>query len=148
MSNIKEPLDLIIKKSRKHLTKEEIAIRKNSEIKVESKKVVIPAFLPAKFHKQFEKLATQLLEIGIFTNLDTDLLARYFISRENYVKFTARLRTELSRKKIDMNLVKDTQLMQDKAFRQVRDCANDLGLSITSRAKLAVPKLDDDDVEL
>lgn len=148
MSNIKEPVDLIIKKARKHLTKEEIAIRKNEEIKVASKKVSIPVFLPAKFHEQFESLSKQLLDIGIFTNLDSDLLARYFIARENYVKFTARLRTELSRKKVDVALTKDIQIMQDKAFRQVRDCANDLGLSITSRVRLAVPKTDDDDVEL
>ncbi len=145
MSNIKEPIDLIMQKGRKNLTLEEIAIRKNQELKIDSKNISRPAFLPAKFHKQYDELSKRLQELKIFTDLDEDLLARYFVSKENYVKFSAKIRTEMSRKEIDYTLVKDLQIMQDKAFRQIRDCANDLGLSITSRAKLVLPPNDPDD---
>lgn len=148
MANTKEPIDLIMQKGRKNLTLEEIAVRKNQELKVESKKVSRPAFLPSKFYPQYDALSQRLLDLKIFTDLDEDLLGRYFVSKENYVKFSAKLRTELARKEPDYALIKDVQLMQDKAFKQVRDCANDLGLSITSRAKLVLPPSNETDDEL
>ena len=56
--------------------------------------------------------------------------------------------TEFDRKKVDFSLIKDIQNSQDKAFKQMRACANDLGLSLSSRCKLVVPDDDPNEYEL
>jgi P27 family predicted phage terminase small subunit len=49
----------------------------------------------------------------------------------------------------DYDQLSKIQSLQDRAFRQCRQCARDLGLTVSSRCKLVVPQpLDDDDDEL
>lgn len=139
MPNVREPVEVIMKKGRKNLTKEEIATRMSQELKVESESISIPEFLPSKFKEQFLAMAERLQKVYNFTDLDTDLLARYFIAKDFYNRYNKKLRTEFDRKKVDFSLIKDIQNSQDKAFRQMRACANDLGLSLSSRCKLVVP---------
>ncbi|MED2005424.1 P27 family phage terminase small subunit [Brevibacillus laterosporus] len=47
--------------------------------------------------KEFKKIASELLYIGIMTNLDVDALARFLYARKMYIKVTdALLETELT----------------------------------------------------
>jgi len=146
--NVREPIEVIMKKGKKNLTKEEIATRMNQELKVDSESISIPEFLPSKFKKQFLAMSERLQKVYNFTDLDTDLLARYFIAKDFYNRYNKKLRTEFDRKKVDFSLIKDIQNSQDKAFKQMRACANDLGLSLSSRCKLVVPDDDPNEYEL
>lgn len=145
---MREPIEVIMKKGKKNLTKEEIATRMNQELKVDSESISIPEFLPSKFKKQFLAMSERLQKVYNFTDLDTDLLARYFIAKDFYNRYNKKLRTEFDRKKVDFSLIKDIQNSQDKAFKQMRACANDLGLSLSSRCKLVVPDDDPNEYEL
>lgn len=143
----KEPIDLLLSKGKSHLTKKEIADRKDEEIKVPFKDVNPPAYLTSKQKEKFTDIARKLLAIGIITELDTDCLAMYVMSHELYLSYT-KLMLKLTQIH-DIDGLKEIQTMQDKAFRQAQTSARDLGLTITSRCKLVVPSpQEDDDDEL
>lgn len=144
----KEPINLIIAKGNKHLTKQEIEERQNAEIQVNHTDIKIPDYLDEKEKDEFNKIAEILLEIGIMTELDEDCLAHYLIANTNYKKYTKMLRN--LEKKIDKvksknekkEILEDIDLYliyQDRALKQCRACASDLGLSISSRCKLVMP---------
>ncbi|MCR8983528.1 phage terminase small subunit P27 family [Brevibacillus laterosporus] len=159
MARPRQPVDLLLYKGKKNLTKAEIEQRKAQEIKAANDKVKPPNYLPKDLKKEFKKIASELLQIGIMTNLDVDALARFLYARKMYIKVTdALLETELTvqRKQaihdgdgavIDMNeweeanaAYSDLLINQDKLFKQCRSAASDLGLTIASRCKLVIPK--------
>lgn len=137
MARPRQPIELVKAKGKKHLTKAEIDERERTEIKVDLKNISIPEYLPKKLKKEFEDIASKLLAIGIMTELDEDCLARYLLSKQNYLLYTNLLDKAISKS----NLLEMEKLttMQDKAFKQCRSCANDLGLTIGARCKLVVP---------
>ena len=116
-----------------------------------------PSFLPKSFHKEFYEISDKLKAIGIMTELDTVCLAQYLIAKQNYISYTAMLLKVIKRNAspdkqylTEDEVVENTkiQMLQDRALRQCQSCARDLGLTITSRCKIAVPKPPDDDDEL
>ena len=144
----RQPIDLLIEKGKKHLTKEEIEYRRNTEVNVEAKDVKPPTYLSKKQKQEFNKIAKILVESVMMSELDEDCLARYLIAQTNYVQYTNELRKlnkkllELKRADIKRKTMQeiDTYLIyQDRALKQCRACANDLGLSISSRCKLVMP---------
>jgi P27 family predicted phage terminase small subunit len=143
----KEPIDLLLSKGKSHLTKKEIADRKEEEIKVPFKDVEPPVYLTEEQKEKFTDIADKLLAIGIMTELDVDCLAMYVLSHSLYLSYTDVMMNCIKNDNIDG--LKDIQIMQDKAFRQAQTSARDLGLTITSRCKLVVPPpQEDDDDEL
>jgi len=149
----REPIDLIIAKGKKHLTKEEIAERKNSEINIDDyKNVKAPSYLSKKQKNEFTEIATKLVDIGIMSELDEDCLARYLIAKDNYLKFTKLLNSAMKNKtskkyKEDAEMQRILSLdieayliQQDRAFKQCNTCADKLGLTISSRCRLQVPQ--------
>lgn len=134
----RQPIELLEAKGKKHLTKAEIELRKKTELKVDLKDVVVPNYLTAKLKKEFEEIAAKLLEIGIMTELDEDCLARYLLSKQSYLKYTSMLNKATQQNKIIE--MEKLMTMQDKAFKQCRASANDLGLTIASRCKLVMPE--------
>lgn len=147
--NQKQPIDLIIAKGKKHLTKAEIEERRNTEIHTDYINVKPPSYLDEKQKEEFYKIAKILLDIGIITELDEDCLAHYLISNSNYIDYTktlnklnAKLKNakKLEKKKEYMSQIDLYLTYQDRALKQCRACANDLGLSISSRAKLVMPQ--------
>ena len=133
----RQPVEVIVAKGKKHLSKAEIEARKNSELKVDLKNIEIPDYLPPSLKTEFEEIAKQLLDIGIMTELDEDCLARYLLSKQSYLQYTSMLAKATK----NNNIVEMEKLMsmQDKAFKQCRATANDLGLTIASRCKLVMP---------
>lgn len=138
MSGQRQPIDLIIAKGKKHLTKEEIKKRKDTEIKTNSDKIIPPKYLNKEQKKKFKKISKELINIGIISNLDCDCLARYLISETMYLLMCEKLNDPDVQDDI-FELDKIANL-QDKFFKQCRSIASDLGLSITSRCKIVVPK--------
>lgn len=149
----REPIDLILAKGKKHLTKEEIENRRNSEIDVSNyKDVKAPSYLSKKQKEEFAEIATKLVDIGIMSELDEDCLARYLIAKDNYLKFTKLLNTAIKNKaskqykdNADMQRILSSDIEaylihQDRAFKQCNSCADKMGLTITSRCRLQVPQ--------
>lgn len=159
MARPRQPIDLIVYKGNKNLTKKEIEERKSQEIKAPSNKVKAPTYLPKDLRRKFKKISDELVEIGIMSNLDCDALARYLLSEKMYWQVTEILLDTLPTKKEtsiksnqDDNAFESTEniisndvytsllINQDKLFKQCRQAASDLGLTITSRCKLVMPK--------
>lgn len=150
----KEPIDLIIAKGKKHLTKAEIKKRREQEIHVNANDIMPPDYLNEKQQKEFIRIANILLDIGIMSELDEESLAHYLIANTNYILYTKKVNNlnkrlelvsedDLTEQDLIMELLEPLLKQQDKALSQSRACANDMGLTISSRCKLVVPKPQD-----
>ena len=148
MARPREPVDLIKAKGKTHLTQAEYENRKEQELDVPFTNIRHPDYLTGEKNiEKFNYYADMLLNIGIFTELDTDCLARYIMAEQLYLQYTNLLIKLI--KKQDTSEMGKVQTLQDKAFRQCQSCARDLGLTITSRARLVVPTpTGDEDDEL
>lgn len=145
MPRNKEPVALLIAKGKTHLTKADIERRRAEELHVPFTDVEPPAYLTGdKARDEFMGYASKLVYLGIFTELDVDCLARYIMSKNLYLQYTAELSKMIMRHE-DSKVLKDYQSMQDKAFRQCHSCASALGLTVTSRCKLTIPQVDDEE---
>jgi P27 family predicted phage terminase small subunit len=150
MARPREPIDLLEAKARKHLTKAEIEERRENEVKAPSDKVRAPSYLTAELRREFNKIAKQLTDVGIMTNLDVDTLARFIIARAMYITLSMQIIKQPAILMSDK--YPQIAINQDKAFKQCSVAARDLGLTISSRCKLIVPKTetakDDPNAEL
>lgn len=139
MPRHKEPLTLLEAKGKSHLSRAEKAERERTEVRApKPKQVRAPDWLPANHRKEFNSLSRQLLDLGIFSKLDRDTLARYLIAHELYSKATNHIQFAISEGKPDAAVKWSS--VQGKYFQQCRDCANDLGLTVTSRCRLVLPQ--------
>ncbi|MFJ6204218.1 phage terminase small subunit P27 family [Bacillus pumilus] len=162
MARPRQPVDLLLVKGKKNLTKKEIEERREQEIKAPDDKVKAPSYLPKDLKREFKKIADELKNIGIMTNLDVDALARFLFAKKLYLQVTEQLLDQGPMKKVvvrnldnagnvvseDEKLVpnddySDLLINQDKLFKQCRQASSDLGLTISSRCKLVIPKKDD-----
>ena len=123
------------------MTKKEIAKREAEELSVPIPTTVRPPDYIAdapKLVEEFNEIAEQLIALRILTELDADSLARYLLAKQNYLQYTALLNSAIRKNKVAE--MAQIQTMQDKAFKQVRVAASDLGLTISSRCRLVVPQ--------
>ena len=137
MSGQKQPIELVLAKGKKNLTKAEIKERMSSEIKPIREGIEAPDYLTKKQKSEFNKIANQLDELKIMSVTDVDALARYIISYDFYLHSVKQLRK--SDVKNDPYSFDKWSKIQERYFKQCRSSANDLGLSITSRCKIVVP---------
>lgn len=143
MGGARQPIDLIIAKGRKNLTKAEIAERRASEVKPVTDGIAAPAYLTAAQKKTFFKLSSQLVKIKIMGETDCDTLARYIVAQELYEKASKKLRIAM-RDMDDPYELEQLAKLQDRFFKQAQTAARDLCLTISSRCKLVVPVKDDE----
>lgn len=134
----REPVDLIIAKGRKHLTKCEIKQRRSEELDVPSDCVIAPEYLTKKQRSEFNRISVQLIDLGIMTNLDVDALAAYIVERDAWIDAVRKLRSKTVRS--DPFALKAWSSAESRFRQQMRLAASDLGLTITSRGKLIVPQ--------
>lgn len=137
MAGQRQPIELLLAKGNKHLTKDEIEQRQATEVKPVTDNIEPPSYLTAKQKQEFSKYAEQLKRLKIMGETDIDALARYVISLDLYIK----LSKQLAKSKVynDPDLLDKYLKNQDKMFKQCRASALDLGLTISSRCKLVVP---------
>lgn len=155
MAGARQPIQLVMAKGAKHLTKKEIKERVSSEVQPCTDGIAAPSYLTARQKKQFNTIAAQLDRIGIMGETDCDTLARYITAQSFYeqsVKELRKLQKERPRAE-DYDDHRDfyAQLetwtssvdiadkRQDRYFKQAQTAATALGLTITSRCKLALP---------
>lgn len=162
MAGQRQPIELVIAKGKKHLTKAEIEERQRTEVKAAADKVTAPQYLSKTQKTKFKKIVKELRAIDLISNLDVDALARLVIAQEKYVAVTQELERqplmieiEIQTKQLDENgqpvtckkevvngEVERLALLQDRYFRQCRQGAADFGLTVSSRCRLVVPKTD------
>lgn len=136
MARPRQPIDLIVAKGKKNLTKKEIEERKSKEVQAPADKIEPPSYLPSSLKKEFKRIAGELIDIGIMSNLDCEALARFIVSEYNYQKVTKKLLNT----GVDNEKYIDLLLIQEKLFKMCRQGAGDLGLTISSRCKLVIPR--------
>ena len=115
--------------------------------------------------KEIRKLAKELLEIKLIANVDCDALARLLIAQEKYLEVTKKLGeiplTEMipifkSEKDEETGTMVQVQvgerevvngeherllIIQDRCWKQCRQGAGDFGLTVSSRCRIVVPKV-------
>lgn len=162
MARPREPIELIVSKGKKNLTKAEIAERRASEVQPSTDEIEAPAYLTAAQKKHFTKLAKQLEKIKIMGETDVDTLARYVVAETQYqaaVKEQRKLAKDKPKKddpkKDDPKFPEPADYYkalefwyvaqdaadkrQERYYKQASALARDLGLTISSRCKLQVP---------
>lgn len=138
MSGQRQPTNVLLAKGNKHFTKAEIEERLESEIPPLTDNITAPDYLTKKQKTEFNKISSQLQELGIMSETDVDALARFIISNDNFIHATKQMRkTEIKNSPVLFDL---WSKVQERYFKLCRASANDLGLTISSRCKLVVPK--------
>lgn len=138
MAGKRQPTDVVIANGRKHLSKSEEAERRAGEVKVPTAKAAKPPkWLPEELRKDFRAIGKQLIAAGLYTELDADTLGRYLIAQSEYMMATSHVHKAYQER--DPEAVEDWSRIQDRHFKQARNCANDMGLTVTSRCRLVVP---------
>lgn len=146
MAGKRQPTNLLLLSGRKHFTKAELEERRKHELSVPADNIAPPDYLTKVQAQKFVDLACELLRVEIMGNLDCDVLARYVQSEEKYLKYD-KLVTQLLRKANTADkaaavvlVLEKLENLRDKALKQCQRAAADLGLTISSRCKLVVPK--------
>ena len=154
MPNPKQPIQLIQAKGKKHLTKSEIEERTLNEPQPNTEGIAPPSYLLKSQKERFNEIAKQLEDLGVMGETDCDALARYIIAESMYIKITDKLTEAMESSDLYLDMddfdideymgalkaVEKYAGLQDKYFKQCRAAANDLGLSISARCRLVVPK--------
>lgn len=159
MARPREPIRLIEAKGKKHLSKEEVEARLAKEVQPCTDDIAAPSYLTKKQRSRFDELAYQLQKIKIMGETDVDALARYVTAQALYEQATRELRSlvKAKPKKADTDPAiyfdrlaawasaqNSLARLQDRYFKQAGVAARDLGLTISSRCKLAVPATEEE----
>ena len=164
MAGQRQPTDLVVMKGKKHLSKAEIAARKDAEVVAPNDKVRPPAYLTSEQKKKFRKLAKELLAIKLVANIDCDALARLLIAQDQFVEVTEQIRTtplmvevpvyeekdnplsgekelvQVGTREVVNGVRESLMIIQDRCMKQCRQGASDFGMTVSSRCRLVVPK--------
>lgn len=135
------PTDVLKANGRKHLSKAEEAKRRAGEVKVEPPKTAKPPkWLPEGLKKDFRAIGKKLIEAGLYTDLDADTLGRYLVAHHQWLIATQETERHLAAQLKDVKAVDEWSRVQKRYFKQCRNCANDMGLTVTSRCRLVIPE--------
>lgn len=138
MPGKRQPTDVIKANGRKHLSRAEEAQRRAGEVKLpQAKTARPPRWLPEELKKTFRALGKQLIQAKLYTELDADTLGRYVAAQHQWELATGHAEEALEA--ADQEEADGWSRIQDRYFKQARACANDMGLTITSRCRLVVP---------
>lgn len=149
MAGPRQPIELVLMNGKKHLTKAEIEERRCSEVQGLTDGIAAPSFLTPKQRKQFDIIADQLLRIGIMSSTDNDTLARYVAAQDLYEQAVKDLRKTQKERPKDATaeelagwaaLLNVLDKRVDRYYKQATSAASKLGLTISDRCKLVVPK--------
>ena len=138
MSGKRQPVEVLQANGRKHLTNEEIEQRLDQEVHISAPDAVVPPkWLLKKHHAEFIEIGTILLNAGLYTDLDRDILAQYFVCRDGWIK--AEKHAAKAIREHNGESAKTWSGVQASYFKQARQCGEALGLSVTSRCRLVIP---------
>lgn len=145
MPRPRQPTDTL----KKHLSQAKKAERREQEFKVPpAEKATPPKWLGRGFDEatakalkaEFRKLGKQLIDVGLYADLDADTLAHYVVARHQWELAAVTAEEALSMGLAGMKPASAWSSIQDKYFSAARKCANELGLTLTARCKLVMPE--------
>lgn len=138
MPGPRQPTDVVKAKGRKHMSQQEEDQRRDREVRVPPPdRAEPPHWLLKKFHKEFREIGEILRQAGLYAELDRDVLGQFLVARDRWVR-ADKLASAAIRNK-DEKLAKEWATVQGTYFKQCRQCAEVMGLSISSRCRLSVP---------
>lgn len=138
MAGSRQPTDLIVANGRKHLSKAEETERREREVSLPvAKTAKPPKWLQGTLKKEFRVIGKRLIAAGLYTELDGDTLARYLIAQHQWLIATQAAERALIVK--DQKQADAWGRIQDRYFKQALNCANSMGLTVSSRCRLVVP---------
>lgn len=138
MPGPRQPTDVVEANGRKHLTEAEKDARRDREIHVPPPDEALPPkWLPKKLHKEYHEIGEILRTAGLYSELDRDVLGQYFLARDRWLQ-ADKLAAKAIRDK-DEALAQKWSSTQNTYFRQARQCAESMGLSVTARCRIVVP---------
>lgn len=140
MPGPRQKLSVLEGNGRKHLSKSEKARRADQEVDLPKPKTMrVPKWLPQDCRKEFRALAKELLAADMgAAQLDRDTLGRYVVAQAQYAQACKMAGEALTAE--DSALAEKWTKIQDTCFKQARACANDMGMTITSRCRLVLPE--------
>ena len=140
MPGPRQRLSVLEGNGRKHLSKSEKAHRAAQEVDLPKPKTMrVPKWLPEEHRKEFRALAKELLAADMgAAQLDRDTLGRYVVAQAQYAQACKMTEEALAAK--SSALAEKWIKIQDTCFKQARACANDMGMTITSRCRLVLPE--------
>lgn len=139
MPGPRQPTDLLKATGRKHLSRAEEAERRSREARVSPARTAKPPkWFPEELKKDFRILGKRLISAGLYTDLDADTLGRYLVAQHQWTIATDEAEKALAQR--DQEQAEAWGRVQERYFRQARNCANDMGLTVTSRCRLVVPE--------
>lgn len=146
MPRARQPTDLIKAKGAKHLSQSEENERRAGEVRLPTaKKATPPKWLGRGFDEEvskalkaeFRKLGKQLIDAGLYADLDADTLAHYVVARHQWE--LAAVQAEHYLQMAAGGAADTWGKVQARYFSDARKCANELGLTLTARCKLVIP---------
>lgn len=148
MGRPKKPVNVLLNEGKTHMTKAQIKKRKEEEalMQCNADNIECPDWITNETaKKEYNKLSTNLKELGIITNLDVNMLASYCIAYANYIRVTNTmadqpLLLEQTNKAGFTNIIENPLIrIQLKYSDEMKKIASQMGLSISSRMQLVVP---------
>ena len=138
MPGPRQPTDLVKARGKKHFSQTEEDQRRDQEVHVQPPdRAEPPRWLGKKFHAEFREIGEILRQAGLYTELDRDVLGQFLVARERWLR-ADKLASQAIRDK-DENLAQKWASTQNTYFRQVRQCAESMGLSVTARCRIVIP---------
>lgn len=138
MAGKRQPTALVESNGRKHLTRAEADARRDQEVHVPPpEQVTPPRWLPKRLHAEYMEIGEILLAAGLYAELDRDVLGQYFLARDRWIRADKKAAAAI--KKNDEKLAREWTGVQGTYFKQARQCAEAMGLSVTSRCRIVVP---------
>ena len=149
----KQAVGVVVANGRKHLTKAEIEERLRTEKSAmgATDNIHPPPHFTEEQKQEFYRVAVELVELKIFSNLDCDTLSMYIDARTEYGRIVEAMRNvPLTLPIVD----EETGEVHDEAnenygklarvrdvyFKQCKQSSSILGLTLDSRLKLVVPE--------
>lgn len=134
------------KRMRGHRTDAEIEEKAKREVRAkEPKRIQVPKYLPQGMADEYRQTAKKLVALHIFSDLDYDMLARYFIARaawQNAQNWANRAIMQGDAKEAG-SWTKTANVY----FGQCQSCAAALGLSVSARCRLVMPEPPKDEAD-
>lgn len=140
MPGPRQRLSVLEGNGRKHLSKSEKTQRAAQEVDLpKPAKMRVPKWLPEYLKADFRALAKELLAADMgAAQLDRDTLGRYVVAQHQFTAVCKLAQDALDQEDVDQ--VNKWTKAQKSYFEQARACANDLGMTITSRCRLVLPE--------
>ncbi|ULO09661.1 phage terminase small subunit P27 family [Paenibacillus sp. 19GGS1-52] len=149
MTRPKESIEVLLAKGVSNINKEDIARRREEEaaLKPNNNKTDVPDWLTDKIaRKEYRRIAKELTELNLLSNLDVTTLAQYCAAYVNYLNVSKEMEGQpfvvpMVNKTGATNMVKNPLIsIQQQYAIEMQKYSIQMGLTIQSRLKMTPPK--------